>query len=248
MNKRKRKTVNTQTSANKTSKGRVIREVVQSLLINGLAPYLVYTILSGHLSDVAALSIAASVPALDNLVSFLRYRRLDVFGSFILLSLVISIGVVLLGGDAKFILIKESFVTAGLGVLLLGSLLLPRPLIFYFAVHFSAGHDAASRANFSQYWQYPYFRFVMYTMTIVWGLSLVSEAIIRTILVFSLNNTKDFLAISPFVTYGILGLTIAWTVWFARRARRREAATHLQRENQFENQSQSQPAEMSLAE
>jgi hypothetical protein len=155
---------------------------------------------------------------------------------------------VLLGGDAKFILIKESFVTAGLGLLMLGSLLLPRPLMFYFAVHFSAGHDDTSRANFSQYWQYPYFRFVMYTMTIVWGLSLVSEAIIRTILVFSLNNTKDFLAISPFVTYGILGLTVAWTVWFSRRARRREAATRQQRENQFEAQSQSQPAEMSLAE
>jgi hypothetical protein len=78
--------VNTQTSANKTSKGRVTREVIQSLLINGLAPYLVYILLTGHLSDVAALSIAASVPALDNLISFLRYRRLDVFGSFILLA------------------------------------------------------------------------------------------------------------------------------------------------------------------
>jgi hypothetical protein len=85
-------------------------------------------------------------------------------------------------------------------------------------------------------------------MTIVWGLALISETVIRTILVFSLNNTQEFLAISPFVTYGIVGSAIAWTVWFSRHARSRAAALRRQREAQSLNQPENLPSQMSLAE
>jgi hypothetical protein len=35
---------------------------------------------------------------------------------------------------------------------------------------------------------------------------------------------KHFLAVSPFVQYGIIGALIVWTVWFSRGMRRRVEA------------------------
>lgn len=215
-----------------STKRQVTKEVVLNILLNGVAPLVVYSILSGQMSDVAALSIAATIPAIDNLISFLRYRRLDVFGAFMLAGLVVGIGVLLLGGDPKLLLVRESFVTAAFGLVMLGSLLLPRPIIFYFAIHFSGGKDEATKAEFAQKWALPYFRFVMYLMTIVWGVALVAEAVIRTILVFALNNTSEFLAVSPFIQYGILGATIAWTVWYGKHAKKVGEAMRQERINQ----------------
>lgn len=227
----------TQLDSNFNSKRKLIQTIVFSVVLNGVVPFVIYSILSGKMSEVAALSIAAIVPALDNLVSLARHRKLDVFGSFMLAGLVVGVGVVFFGGDPKLILIRESFVTAAFGLVMLGSLLLPRPIIFYFAVHFSA--DEAAKTELLEGWTHPYFRFVMYFLTTVWGVSLVAEAIVRTLLVFVIDNTSEFLAVSPFVQYGMLGATIAWTVWYANRSRKKGLAMRRELEQaqiQAENQ------------
>lgn len=213
-----------------SSKREITQTVVLSVLINGVLPLVGYVLLSPHMSEVAALTIVALIPALDNAFTFAKYRHFDVFGLFMLAGLVLSIGVVLLGGDKKFILIKESFLTGALGLVMLVSLVFPRPILFYFASHFTAGKDEAAQAAFAAQWVRHYFRFVMYLMTIVWGLDLVGEAIVRTFLVLTIDSTEMFLAISPVVQYGFLGAAIAWTVWYARHARRRGAAIQRQRE------------------
>jgi intracellular septation protein A len=207
----------------KMSKPAIIREVILSVGINGLLPLLAYNLLTPHLSEIEALTLVSLIPLADNLVSFLRHRRLDVFGLFMLAGLLLSLGVVLLGGDQKFILIKESFLTGAIGLVMLASLVLPRPLLFYFAAHFTAGKSQEAQAEFGERWHSSYFRFVMYLMTIVWGLALVAEAAIRIVLVLSLNSTTTFLAVSPLVQYAITGGTIAWTVWYARYSSRKVA-------------------------
>ena len=169
---------------------------------------------------MAALSIAALVPALDSLVTFARHRRLDVLGIFILVSLLLGIAVVFIGGSPKLILIRESFLTAAFGLGLLVSLLFPRPILFYFASHFATGNDPIKKAEFNSWWSYPYFRFVMNLMTIVWGASLLLEAVVRTLLVFALT-TGEFLFISPIIQYGFFGAVMIWTLWYAKRSKER---------------------------
>lgn len=45
------------------------------------------------------------------------------------------------------------------------------------------------------------------------------EATVRVFLVYHLS-TAQFLLVSPFVLYGFLGATTAWTIWYARYTRR----------------------------
>ena len=203
------------------SRSQLIRTALLSIFINAVCPLVAYNLLTPALPEVEALTIAACIPLVDNLYSLAKNRRLDVFGVFMLLGFLVSIGLVLLGSDKRFILIKRSFLTGVLGLLMLGSLALPRPILFYFAANFTAGNSPQARAEFENKWVIPYFRFVMYLMTIVWGLTLVIEAAVRSILAFTIDSTETFLAISPIVQYGFLGAAIAWTVWYRKYSMRR---------------------------
>jgi hypothetical protein len=208
--------------ANRSSRtARAIRqEIALSILLGGVAPFVIYSLLRPHTSELHALIIAAVAPLLENVLSLIRKRTLDIFGAFVLGGILISVALVLAGGSPKLILIRESFLTGATGLVFLLSLLYRRPLIYYFALHFNTGDNPQQRAEWSRYWAYPYFRFVMRLMTLVWGVATLAEALIRGYLVFHLS-TAQFLAVSPFVQYGIIGATIAWTVWYGRRARRR---------------------------
>lgn len=207
----------------------VVRDVGLSILLGGVAPLLIYSLLRPHTTEVRALIVAASAPVLDNVISFARRRTFDVFGVFVLAGLVLSVILVLLGGSPRLILVRESLLTGATGLVFLLSLLYRRPLIYYFALHFSTGGDPAKIAEMSGWWQTPYFRFVMRLMTAVWGVVLAVEAAARTYLAFTLPTAR-FLAISPGIQWGLIGPTIAWTVWYARHARRRGEELRRQRE------------------
>ncbi len=60
-----------------------------------------FNFLSGYVSEITALTSAALIPALDTAIVSARHRRLDVFGLSMLAGLVLSILLVLLGGDQR---------------------------------------------------------------------------------------------------------------------------------------------------
>ncbi|MET3291629.1 UNVERIFIED_CONTAM: intracellular septation protein A [Brevibacillus sp. OAP136] len=204
------------------NKKKIIRGIVMTLLINGALPLAVYQILLGYTSSFVALSIAAAIPLVDNLFSLIRYRRLDVFASFMLLGFILSLAAVFMGGNEQLILLRESFVTGALGLLFFCSFLFPRPLIYYFALRFTVGNDPQRVAEFAAKWQHAHFRFVLRIMTLVWGVALVGEAAVRSYLVYHLSITQ-FLAVSNFVVYGFIGAAILFTVYFRRYALKRIA-------------------------
>ncbi|CAM3926531.1 VC0807 family protein [Cohnella lubricantis] len=193
----------------------ILRSILITLLINGVLPYLVYEILRSHMTSLQALSIATVIPLLDNAYTLLKSRKLDVFASFMLTSFLLGLLVLTLGGNEQLLLVRESFVTAVLGLIFLATLLFPRPLIYYFALRFTVGSDPDRRAAFAANWQYPYFRFVLRLMTAGWGIALLGEAVVRTILVYELT-VSQFLAVSNFVMYGFIGAAIVWTVCYRR--------------------------------
>ncbi|WP_426454282.1 VC0807 family protein [Paenibacillus sp. S-38] len=181
-----------------------------TLILNGLLPWGLYVWLSAHMSSMAALSIATLVPLADNAVQLIRHRRLDAFGSLMLFTLLLSLALVWMGGSEKILLVRESLITAGVGLFFLGSLLFPRPLIYYLAVRF------APNSPFPENWQYAYFRGVMKRMTLVWGLILMSEAAVRILMVNELS-IETYLALSHLVLYGFIGSAVVWTMLYRRR-------------------------------
>jgi intracellular septation protein A len=190
-------------------------EVILSIIINAVLPYLTYHFLIKYTSSVTALSIAALIPLLDSLLSLVRTRKVDVFSTFIFIGLVLSLIAALIGGDEKFILIRESYVTGIMGFIFLASLLFGKPLIYHFAKRF-----AGDKTKAITQWEYPNYRRVIRLMTLVWGLSLLLEASVKVMLVYNLSISQ-FLAVSPICMYGILGLTILWTVKYTQAMRKK---------------------------
>jgi len=205
---------------NITVNKRVARNVVISILINGFVPLLVYRVLLPYYSPKIALIIATIIPLIDNLYHLIKERKADVFGMFMLLGFILSIIVLFLGGNERIILLRESFVTGVLGLVFIASLLFPKPLIYYFAIRFQNNNDEIKKAEFEEKWNLSYFRSVMRVMTVVWGVTLLGEAILKIILVLHLSVSM-FLAVSQFAFYGVIGITILWTILYKKHAKKR---------------------------
>ncbi|MEH7298918.1 VC0807 family protein [Neobacillus drentensis] len=205
---------------NISSKRKVIQSVIVSILINGLVPVAVYNLLLGHFSSFVSLLLATMVPLLDNLYHIVKHRKADAFGLFMLTAFVLSLLAFLLGGNEKLILMRESLVTGILGLIFIGSLFYSKPLIYHFAIRFSSNDESEQKGKFANNWEFSYFRFVIRLMTAVWGIALLAEAIIKTILVYELSISA-FLAVSQIIFYSVLGITILWTVIYRRYAKTR---------------------------
>lgn len=203
-----------------TSKKNVIKSVVVTILLNGLLPVVLYNLLLGHFTSFVSLLIATLVPLLDNLYYVIKHRKADAFGLFMLTGFILSLFAFILGGNEKLILMRESLVTGILGLIFIGSLFFSKPLIYHFALRFSAKNQTEQKVKFEKNWKFSYFRFVIRLMTAVWGIALLTEAIIKIIFVYKLSVTT-LLAISQVTLYGILGVTIVWTVIYRKYANTR---------------------------
>jgi ABC-type dipeptide/oligopeptide/nickel transport system permease component len=149
-----------------------------------------------------------------------KYRKFDAFGLFMLTGFILSLLAFLLGGSEKLILMRESLVTGILGLIFIGSLFYSKPLIYHFAIRFSSNNESDQKSKFANNWEFSYFRFVIRLMTAVWGIALLAEAVIKTILVYELSISA-FLAVSQIIFYSVLGVTILWTVIYRRYAKTR---------------------------
>lgn len=194
-----------------------MRGFLFSIVLNAVIPYLLYNLSKKFItsSELVALSIAAIFPIGDSVFSIFRKKILDLVAIITLIGIGISVVAILLGGNPKILLIRESFITGALGISCFISLLLPRPLMFYFGRQLMAGNDSVKIAVFNSRWKYPHARFVNRLITIVWGFAFTGEFILRVILVYYLP-VSTVLLISPFILNGVTILTIVWTLAYIR--------------------------------
>ena len=201
--------------------GTLVRRFGPSILINGVAPYFIYFVLHHQfqVAELPALVTTSIPPLLDALVGIVRWRRIDFLAGFVLFTIGLAVGLVALGGDPRLYLIRESFITAGVGLAFVLSNRLPRPLGFFFARYFMAGNDQARLAWINDRWQRSAsFRQAIRFSNVVWGLGLLLEAAVRTYLVFTLT-IEEFLIASPIVFYGFYAVLLGWSAVFVRRKR-----------------------------
>ncbi|HZO70956.1 MAG TPA: VC0807 family protein [Ktedonobacteraceae bacterium] len=210
-------------------KANAIRGIIISVVINGAFPFLIYWVLTNYTSISPFLALVATgIPSiLHSLVGLIRQKRIDFLAGIVLAGLAVSVIITVLGGAPKVFLIRESFFTITFGLALLISLALPRPILFYMARLFASGNDPSNIARFNLIWQeHASFRRRLRVMTAVWGAGLLLEAVIRITLVIMLS-VQQFLAISPFVIYGIFAILVIWTFRTGQRGRQR--STELER-------------------
>jgi intracellular septation protein A len=188
------------------------------ILLGVAGPFVVYEVATTlGASDLAALAWGAVFPLVGIAVGLARTRRLDVISAISLTSIIVGLGGGLVLHSAEFLLVKDSLVTATIGLAFLGSLLAARPLIF------TIGRaQAPERADvFERRWAEPAFRHALRSMTAVWGTALLAEATARIVLSLVIPHGV-LLLVSPLLAATFIGPVAIWTM--RRRAHMRPAA------------------------
>jgi len=195
-----------------------VRDFVSDTLLSTLIPLVVYEISRRwlHSTELTALIFAALYPMLKSLADLGRHRQINPVSILVILGIVTSATAIFLGGSAKLLLIRESLITAVLGLACFVTLLFPRPLMFYFGRYFMAGNDPEKIRAFDAHWAIPKVRRTHRLITTVWGAALTLEFLVRTWMVLSLSSAT-VLAAAPVLFNATVLLTFVWTIRYGRK-------------------------------
>ena len=179
----------------------VRREIAKLVLIDAVAPYVVYSVAEPYTGNLAALALSALPPAIESVWSVLRKRKQDAISTLVLAGIGVSLVMIALGGSERVLLLRDSLVTSIVGIAVAISAAFPKPILYYLFRQVQGGEPALGR---------------MRILSVVLGLGLVVEMAIRTAMVYAMTTSR-FLLVSPFVQYGLTGLLVVWAVLYMRR-------------------------------
>ncbi len=163
-------------------------------------------------SEQVSLLAGAAIAACRIAWVAVRDRSFDGFAA--LLAGVLGVGLVLslFTGDARFLLLKESFGTAAAGIVLLVSCFSRTPMML---IAVRAGSSAAKRAELDRLaGEVPGFRRAFTRMSAVWGVALLLEAVVRVPLVYTLSaDVMNGLSVVLLIV--VIGGLSLWSVRYA---------------------------------
>ena len=199
----------------------IILSLLPSVLLNGVCVLVIYQLVKHYTSasNVNALLLSALPAVIGTTITLLRRRTLDVLGAFSLTNIAISLGLAFITGNIYFLLLRDSIATTLFSIICLVSLLFPKPLWYYVVRYFISSGKQERMAAYHVLWSYPAFRTYIRNLTILWGVTYLIEALTRVVLVFTLSITQ-FLAISPFIFYGITVLAVVLTFRYLQSLRK----------------------------
>src|SRR6204780_4899031 len=198
---------------------------VWDIVLNAIIPVILYKLSKRYLSpsELTALLIATTFPIGKSIFDLARRGQVDPISIVVLLGIATDCVALLFGGSARLLLVRESLFTGAFGLACFVSLLLPRPMMFYFGRHFIAGTDPQRQARFNSAWQLPQVRFAHRLITIVWGCAFVGELILRIILIYH-ASAATVLIVSPILLGTLTIVTMIWAFSYGRRVRLRALA------------------------
>lgn len=180
-------------------------------------------------SDVEAYLAGSSAPLLGALVVWVRSRKFSgasaAMFAFVVLSAVLA--VVVGRTDPKVLLYRDCAITALVGLVFgLSCVLMPRPVVFYFAQRYGTDGTREGMSAFDEMWvAYQGFRHGMYQISIIWAAIYLIQAggtalIIASTTFSTAYNWNQILPITAFV------VAMALTVMIGRHGQRigRQAA------------------------
>jgi len=199
--------------------------IVWGIILNAVFPVILYKLSKRYYSssEFTALVVAAIFPLGKSAFELIWHRQLDPISIVVLLGITADVVALLFGGNPRLLLVRESMFTGAFGMACIFSLLLPRPMMFYFARYFIAGTDPGRLARFNAAWQFSEVRFCHRLITTVWGCVFVGELIIRIILIYRLPPAL-VLIISPILIGLLTIVTMTWAFSYGHRVRLRALA------------------------
>lgn len=168
-------------------------------------------------SDWAALLAASAAAGLRMVVVAVRARQVPWFSAIMLVFFGVGLALAFIGGDPRFLLSKDSLSTGLLGAMFLGSLATRRPLALAAA---EASRPTRADDLDRLYRTEPPGRRVFRTSTLVWGLGLLAEAMVRLPLI-RLLPVDVMVGLSTLLMIGTMAALVGWNVVHVLRAARR---------------------------
>ena len=192
-----------------------VRVMLPKIVIAGVLPLIGYALLRPHVtSDAVALAAVMVFPVAEITVERVRHGRFEPIGMIALAGIVVGlVGAVAFHGDATLLKLRESALTGAFGLACLASLLSRRPAMFHLGRAFATGGDSDAIAEFDTVWERPGAPRRFRRVTAVWGLGLLSETALRTVLALTVSTTR-FLAIAPVIGWVVIGALI----WYSARS------------------------------
>jgi hypothetical protein len=199
------------------------RGLAAQVVVNFALPSIIYGQARPALGEVGGLIASAAPPMLWSVVELVRRRRVDALSLMALAGIGLSVLAFFGSGSVHALQLREKLVTVLIGLVLLGSAAIGRPLVYQFARAGLARHKPSELAAFEALREAPGFRRAMTLMTLVWGFSLLGEAAVSCALVYALS-VREYLIVGPLLGHVTMGAVGLWTFWYARRQRRRRLA------------------------
>jgi hypothetical protein len=167
-----------------------IRALLPTLIVDAGGTTLVYFLLMPHFPETSILPVlgASLVPLASNIVNFVRRRSFDIIGLIILLGLLVGQLPALFGSSQRLLLLRESFLTGLIGVVLIvTTFVMRRPIFYWIMREFLTANDSLPEEHFEILWRTAYFRHGCRTVTIAWGVLLIGEFFLRAFMVMRMN-------------------------------------------------------------
>jgi hypothetical protein len=199
------------------------RALLPTLVVDVAGTTLVYYLLFPHFAQSSIWPIlgASLVPVASNIVNFVRRRSVDIIGLIILLGMVVSLIPAAFGGTQRLLLLRGSFFTGLIGVVLLISPFVMRNPIFYYVFReFLTANDTLPEEHFAVLWRVSHFRRGVRIVTITWGAVVVGDFVMRAFI--ALRMSVGFaLGVAPLLTtILLLMLGAATAIWLGRETSR----------------------------
>lgn len=193
-----------------------------SALGNFVVPWALFHFSKPRFGETNAIYIAAVVPAVWSLVQLAWKRKVDAMTVLALAGIALSLVAVALGGTPKTLLLRDSLITGIIGLVLVGSAVIRRPL-FLAMVRAAAGSmNERARDAIEAFAEQPEFRGAMNVASVYCGVLAIVETIVMVALVEKLPSDQ-FLLVRPFVRYTTAGLIVLFAfVYLMPIARRLE--------------------------
>jgi len=180
----------------------------------GLPMAAYYTLHTLGSTDLLALLAATGAAALRVALVALRDRVFNAFALVLLLVFGIGLGLSLVSGDPRFLLLKESLVSGGVGLTFLVTAWRGRPITLAATQAFEPDRAAEIAADYDAE---PAVRHSHRVCSGVWGGGMLAEAAVRVPLIYLLP-VPVMVGLSTAMQVATFAGLIGWTVWHVRRA------------------------------
>ncbi len=185
------------------------------ILVNIVLPWLIYVQAQPSLGRVHALMVSALPPLAWSLVQLAVKKRIDALSVLVIAGIVLSLAAFLGGGSFRMLELREHLVTGLIGLVFVGSVVIRRPLLEVLLRAMMAGKSQADATRLAQRLEN---RRQVRLLTLGIGCLLLLQTAVAISLVFTLP-VREFLIVSPLLSYGLLALFVGGILYLRYRAR-----------------------------